>query len=65
MNVLLVYEEIPERTVILYLNATDLEAAKLSYEEIASIHGTYVNSTDMDKAQEEIHDKVNQQAHEW
>ena len=59
-NILLVYEEIPERTVILYLNATDLEAAKLSYEEIASIHGTYQNNSDLTQEQEKIHGKVSE-----
>lgn len=58
-RVLLVYEEIPERTVILYLSGEDLKAAKLSYEEIASIHGTYQNSSDLTEKQEAIHDKVN------
>lgn len=59
-RVLLVYEEIPERTVILYLGGTDLAEAGLTFAQLASIHGTYVNATEMTDAQQEIHDKVNQ-----
>jgi hypothetical protein len=57
-NVLLVYEEIPERTVILNLSATDLEAAKIAISEIASLHGLYVNSSDMTDEQHAVHDRV-------
>jgi hypothetical protein len=59
-NILLVYEEIPERTVILYLNADDLAKADLTFVQLVSIHGTYVNNSDMTDDQQEIHDKVNQ-----
>lgn len=59
-RIILVYEEIPERTVILYLSLPDLEAAGLSYKDLVSIHGTYVNNSDIDDAQKEIHDRVSQ-----
>ena len=60
-SVLLVYEEVPDRTVILLLNSEDLAQARLSYEEIASIHGTFVNSSEMSEAQRPaVHDKVSQ-----
>lgn len=57
-SILLVYEEIPERTVIALLDGADLAAAGLSARVLASIHGTYDNTTDMDDVKEEIHAKV-------
>lgn len=57
-NILLVYEEIPERTVIALLDRADLAAAGLSASEVASIHGNYRNNSETTEAQDEIHDKV-------
>ena len=57
-NVLLVYEEIPDRAVILYLNGAHLAEAGITYEELASVHGFYQNATDMTETQEKILSKV-------
>jgi hypothetical protein len=57
-SILLVYEKHLERTVIALLNGADLAAANLSTSDLASIHGTYDNTTDLSGDQEEIHAKV-------
>lgn len=57
-SILLVYEEIPERTVIVLLNRADLAAAGLSASEVLSIHGNYCNSSETTEEQDRVHDKV-------
>lgn len=57
-SILLVYEEIPERTVIALLNGADLAAANLSATEVASTHSQYLNNTDMSEAQQDLCNKV-------
>lgn len=53
-NTLLVYEEIPERTVILWLNDADLEAANITPSEIESIHSVYAGTVGTTKKEEKI-----------
>jgi hypothetical protein len=57
-SILLIYEEIPQRTVIALLNGADLAAAGLSASEVMSLCGTYDNTVDLAKEKEEIHAKV-------
>lgn len=60
MKHLLIYEEVPERTVCLLLTNEDLVKAGLTPEQLASIHGTMMNTTDLTGVQEEIHTKIHE-----
>lgn len=59
-NILLVYEEMPERTVIASLTLGDLVTVGLTLEDLASVHGSYMNATEMTDAQEKVHAKVSE-----
>lgn len=58
MNVLLIYEEIPESTTIVDLSLSDLEAAQVTVDDLKSIAGVVVNSDDLTDAQHEIMGKI-------
>lgn len=57
-RILMIYEEIPDRTVILDLRDEDLKAAGLSRSDVADLHGRYVNLSDLTDAQQAISDRV-------
>ena len=57
-NVLLIYETIPEATTIASLTLADLEAAKLSVDDLKSVAGMIVNSDELSNAQHVIMNKI-------
>lgn len=59
-QILLVYEQIPESTTILLLQAADLNAAGLKMADVVSIHGTYQNTTEVTEAQDRIHNTMSE-----
>lgn len=58
MNVLLIYEEIPESTTIVDLSPSDLEAAQVTIDDLKSIAGMVVNSDNLTDTQHEIMNKI-------
>lgn len=57
-SILLVYEQLPESTIILLIGDSDLAAAKISEAEIKNLHGVYSNTTGASKVQEKVHEKL-------
>lgn len=59
MNVLLIYEIVPEETKIALLTKNDLESGKVSLEELREIAGKLMNSDDLTETQQNTMDKIN------
>ena len=57
-SILLVYEQSPESTTILLLNASHLDDAGITDAQIKDLHGTFNNTTSVTKAQQKVHDRL-------